>query len=222
MKWFTLKWIMMTGVLIACSAIAAAVGYMAKIGKTPSLIRPVQAAVKQEDEKKILKSFYKDEPFEVTDIKIKKSKIKLNSVFSTGHLSAHSKTNPDDWLEDLEFAIKNKSDKQIIYIGIHLAFPESTRRGKLSVWPIEIGQHPLSKRAKENTITLNPNDSIFYNIKTAELEEIKNFLERDQLSLKTLNKVELQVLTIGFSGGLLWEQGDLYQIDSEGKLKKIS
>lgn len=67
----------------------------------------------QSDEKSISIVLRDDELVEFGDLGVKRVKVTPNRKFSVKSLGIESGKQGDDWIESLEFSIKNKSDKQI-------------------------------------------------------------------------------------------------------------
>jgi len=67
------------------------------------------STLQQSDEKVIDRQRNQNEPFEISDLSVQSTNVLLGETLDVRKLPESR-----DWLKDLQFTIKNKSDKQII------------------------------------------------------------------------------------------------------------
>src|SRR5215470_4933465 len=109
----------------------------------------------QSDEKVIERQEFPSEPFDIGDLSVKEVQILPGQKFNVRTVAES-----EEWLDNLKFTIKNKWDKQIIFIHIDLLFPETFAAGSpLMKGKIDIGVHPQATgNAKRfgKSLSLNP------------------------------------------------------------------
>jgi hypothetical protein len=87
-----------------------------------SLGKSQQQELRQANQKKINRMQIPDEPYEVTDFKVKAKDAKLGKTFEAD----------GDWLKSFEFNFKNKRDKPITCILLRACFRSSLKLGELA------------------------------------------------------------------------------------------
>src|SRR4051794_19469878 len=76
---------------------------------------------------------YGNEPVEPLEVKLSGKSIKFKEKISN---------NDEEWLRDLSFKFKNKSDKPILFIEIALDFPETASSGPEMSYRLRLGRRP--------------------------------------------------------------------------------
>ena len=167
-------------------------------------------ALQQSDEKVIEITEFPKKPFEVGDLSVKEV-----NILPGQKLNVTTLAESDGWLDDLKFTIKNKWDKQIIYIKIDLEFPETFAAGRpLMKGKLDVGVHPQATgNAKRfgKPIALNPGETFTYTLSKQWLTEIKKFLEQDGFQLANLNKASIRISNIFFNDGTVWVEGNWFR-----------
>jgi hypothetical protein len=93
-----------------------------------------------------------DELIEFGNLRVKDVQITSSRKFNAATVAVKSGRQIEDWLENLEFSIRNKSDKQITYIQFELQFPDTGVTGPLMVYrEFGIGVHPQSAGIPKDT-----------------------------------------------------------------------
>jgi hypothetical protein len=188
---------------------------------------------KQSDQKVIENDEYKSVPCAIVELSVKNVKIKsretlvsvgFNQVprdwyeFSAESVAKNGGGAKEDWLENLALTIKNKSDKQITYIGLSIRFPETTINGPMMVYNLlNLGIHPkVSTRLVEQStpLMLAPGNTTTFTLSTQKLKNIKSFLAFRKFQLAELNKADLSLDTLIFEDGIRWYAGDFYKPSS--------
>lgn len=169
-----------------------------------------QPSVQQSDEKVIEVKEFPNQPFELSDLSVKE----LN-ILSGQKINVATIAESEGWLDNLKFNIKNKWDKQIVFIKIDLEFPETWLAGRpLMIDQLRIGIHP---QATENdkkygkALALNPGETITYSHSKHRLELTKNFLAQGGFHLANMNKVVIKITDIFFNDGTAWGHGNWFK-----------
>jgi hypothetical protein len=183
------------------------------------------------DEKLIEISERPDELVEFGNLRVKNVQIAPSRKFSAASLAAKSGRQSEDWLENLEFSVRNKSDKQITYIQFELQFPDTGATGPLMVYrEFGIGVHPKSgdilrggASRNDKPLVLDPGDTTTVTLSAEHLQRIKHFIGLRNLQLTDISKVVVKVLGVFFDDGLMWATGHYYRAnpDAPGGYKRI-
>jgi len=129
------------------------------------------------------------------------------------HVEANQEFDGDaDWLKDVTLKLTNVSDKTIIYIAIHLIFPETATAEKSStgLHQIELGVHP-DVPSNRSPIALRPGDSMEVTLGN-EYGDIKKLVEK-RVSIDKINTVTVRPQTALFNDGTMFFAGMLYRRD---------
>ena len=164
--------------------------------------------------KKITKGVFKDEPIEVVGIETDGETVKLDESF----------TREGDWLNDLTFTVRNKSEKPIVEITLFLYFPETWITGPVQGDFIHFGVNPqMPKLAGNKPVWLRPDQKPQFlpPNKTGEIRllpeiytGLKNLVEMRHL-LSSLTEAKYQIQSVYFDDGTYWFYGTNYRPDPE-------
>jgi hypothetical protein len=203
-----------TGVSLAICIVAALLGFgIGKNSTTAGRVSPHQS-VKRSDEKTIERYQRPGEPFLFGNLAVKKTRIGLREKFNINSLAERVGQPVEDWLENLQFAIKNRTNKEMTFILLELQFPETEVNGPMMVYHLTIG---MPKKATENelrthkALALKPNNSIVFTLSENDLKGLKNFLSLRGFQLDGLNNVVIRIMSIYFEDGMKWEQDYYYR-----------
>ena len=171
-----------------------------------------ETSPQRSDEKVVENEEYPGEPVEVESIAIKNVKVALNQKFSARALAKHGGGPEEDWLENLEVTIKNKSDKRITYLSISLGFPfaGSTNTSAGTFYGLTFG---IDLRASGEAATyiepfsLGAGESYTVRFSDKGLKEIKSRLAMVKSQLADMNRMILRIPTIGYEDGVQWQLG---------------
>lgn len=159
----------------------------------------------QTDKEKVIKQLsWRDEPIELTGLKVNQKEVELNKSFSDDN---------DDWLKDLTIKFKNKHDKAVIYIRVGLDFPETKATGNEMSYPLTYGIEP--REFARNPLVkerVGSGQTVELKLTEKKFEGLKSFIERRHL-LSTLNKVNLRIGFILFEDGTAWSGGSFMRQD---------
>ena len=163
----------------------------------------VQPRVGQQKEKVVLKhSAPANEPIEITETRVKTKAVKLGEAFET----------ESDWLKNVTFKIKNRSDKAITFLQIDLDFPETkAAAGAIMMHQLFLGQRPDFKSTLKNQpFYLKPNETIEISLEP-EFAEIKTLIELKEPSIEGINKLVIRTSDMMFEDGTLYAGGFFYR-----------
>lgn len=140
----------------------------------------------------------KNEPIIVTDIKVKTKDVKLGEGFET----------ESDWLRQVTFKIKNKSDKAITYLQIDLDFPETkATAGAIMMHQLFFGQRPdFISSLKNPPLYIKPNETLEISLES-EYNSIKGLIELKHPSIENINKIVIRTGSMMFEDGTLYSSG---------------
>src|SRR5262245_27302903 len=173
----------------------------------------LQESLRRSDEKVIEKDPYDDnEPVEIDNLSVKNVKVALHQKFSAKTLAEQGGGEEEDWLENLEFTVRNKSDKRISYLGISLRFPrigDPDRSAGISYYLV-FGVDPrasVEAATYAEPFSLDPGASHSIRLSEKGLNEIKKRVAISKNSLADFNTVFLRISVIGYEDGVLWAAG---------------
>jgi hypothetical protein len=212
--------------LVAC-VLSAMVGFTLQGVRLKIAKADTSLLQQQSDEKVIERREFPNEPFDFGNLSVKKAKIALRQKLNATSLAENGGGRVEDWLENLEFSLKNKSDKQITYIDIDLSFPETGASGASMVYDLDVGIHPKAigdAKRYGKPLALNPGDTFTLTLSAKKLEMIKNFLSLGGYQLATLNSAVIRIAYIYFEDGMMWGQGSWYKPDANapGGYERVS
>jgi hypothetical protein len=182
-------------------------------GAAPRINQP--QVVEQSDEKVIVTAEHPDDPWKFGNVlRVNNVKIAMGGKFSARSIAESSGGSVEDWLENLQFSLENKSDRPITYIHLELQFPDTTINGPLMVYDrLSIGIPPGAvgdtSRYGE-PLALVPGDAFMFTLSARDLRAIKDFLALRKFQLTDINKAVVQVLYVIFDDGIKWTLGGSY------------
>ena len=164
--------------------------------------------------RKIERPKFPEEPFEITDLKVKGNKVNAGESFENSD---------NDWLKDIEFKFVNKFDKPIVFILLSLRFSDPGSNTRPIAYNIHIGQRPNEKSPVSGPIFLINNDFANIRLSDTEYENLKQFLSSSGITVSNLTKVRVVISTVLFSDGSEWQSGTFFEPDpsNPGKLREV-
>lgn len=201
-------------VLIAICGVSAMIGFALRNNNASD--------PKQSDEKVIERQRHQNEPFEVSDLRVQATSVLLGEKLNVRTLPENR-----DWLKDLQFAIKNKSDKLITYFVYSLIFPQAIISGGQLVYTMDAGIPPPHRQGiTENAkpLVINSEGTFKVAISDKDLTMINKVLSRAGLQLADLTKVTLRIEVIILEDGMKWDGGYWYKpnLSAPGKYERIN
>lgn len=166
-----------------------------------------------QEEKVIGRDLFVDDPVDLGDITVKGVPIELGRKFSAKSVTAQDGGLEEDWLENLEFTVKNTSDKRITYLQASLRFPlfentDKSAAGMFHHFILGVDLRASGEAATYATpFSLDAGASHTIRLDEKGLKEIKSRLERSKQSLAGINKVFIQIGVVGYEDGLQWQAG---------------
>lgn len=180
---------------------------------TAKASQPLSAS--QSDEKLISIVVRNDELVEFGNLSVRNVKVSPNQKFSVKSLAIESGKQGEDWIENLEFSVKNKSDKQITAVVFELQFPETEVNGPLMGYSsLSLGVPPNLPTPPHNQVqsfTLQPGDKSTFQLSASSLQRIKDFLALRKFLISDLNNIVIKVFYLTFDDGMKWSSGHFYR-----------
>jgi hypothetical protein len=140
-------------------------------------------------------------PLRVSEVKIREHGLNLNEPFE-GH---------DEWIRDIYFRIKNRSTKNITYVGINLVFSDTSSSDPAMVRQLRFGRRSDGVGPPSETLFLKPGDSFEVSI-PGQYESLKKFIEMKK-QIKNIDKVTISAYLVFFDDGMKWDVGNFYLPD---------
>jgi hypothetical protein len=211
-----------TLVLLAICVASAMLGFLLGGLKPVSAKASGPLLPRQSDEKLIEISERTDELVEFGNLRLKDVTIAPSRKFSAASLAVKGGGEVGDWLENLEFTLRNKTDKQITYIQFELQLPDTEASGPLMVYrEFGIGIHPKAVGTlrggalrNDEPLALKPGDTAIARLSADHLQRIKRFIALRNFQLADINKVVVKILGVFFDDGLMWSSGHYYRGNS--------
>jgi len=178
------------------------------------------------DEKMIDVQKFPIEPFELSEFSVKHTKFTPRQKLNIRALAESSGGEVEDWLENLEFTLKNTYDKQIVWILLAIMFPDTKAYGPQMDYQLNLGINPKlvgtdKERMFSDPIAIKPNEQFKFTLSSQHLRSIKKFLEFKSFLLSYLNQATIRVSIIVFDDGMWWEQGTWYKPDPDNPGKYV-
>ena len=201
-----------TLILLAVGVVSVSLGFA--FGGSRKVVGGPSGLPLQSDEKVIERYERPGEPFEFGNLRVRKNEIDLRQKFSVKSLAYRSGSEPEDWLADLEFSLRNKMDKQITFILAQLQFPETEGSGPKMVYSLHVGIPPTPSESDlrlGRPLALAPGNRLIVTLSSEELKQLKQFLAVRNFKLGGLNKVVIRIVSILFEDGIKWEMDYYYK-----------
>jgi len=182
--------------------------------QTNPLQQSEQKLIERSDQKLIERNEFPNEPVGLANLRVKSVKISLHQKFSARSLTEKGGGQEADWIENLEFSLKNKSDKRITYISFQLQFPETEANGPRMAYDLSIGIPPNAPGVMlrhSTPLALSPGDSYTFTLSANELKLVKDFLGFGKFQLSDLNSVVITLVSTTFDDGTKWTLGRYYR-----------
>jgi hypothetical protein len=198
-------------VICACSA---ALGFVMRADKGAPMGAKQSASTPDPDEKVIAIYQYEKQPYEIKGLSVRGVRIKAGVKFSATSVAAISGGPVGDWIEDLEFTIKNVSDKVGTYVDVQLDFPDTLSNGPKMVFSqMGLGEPAWASKTRRKYVPmyLQPGQEITFRLSALDLRNIKSFLAFRDFTLTDMSEIEIRSVLVNFSDGTKWENGDFWK-----------
>ena len=164
---------------------------------------------KLQREKTVEKLAYGNEPVELLEVKLVGKSIKLGERLAAA----------DDWLRGLSLALKNRSNKPIVFVEIALDFPETKDSGPKMSYRIRLGQDQLVKSSDRPPLHIAPGEPLQIDV-AGEYDKLKTFLEARQ-HISSINRAAVRISFIEFEDGTAWGAGAMLRPDPDNPKRYI-
>jgi len=206
------------GLLLALVCVIAGILGLALGARSPAAAASPVSLPPQSDEKSIEISERPDELVEFRTLRLNDVEIAPNRKFSASALAAKSGGQVVDWIQNLQFSLRNRTDKRITYIGFELQFPDTGATGPLMVYrEFGIGIHPNAGTPagavlrNDVPLSLGPGETATAILSADRLRRIKHFIGLRNFQLADLSRVVVKVLNVFFDDGVMWSTGHYYK-----------
>ena len=167
----------------------------------------VQAVHRPRDERKLVKTEWRNTPVKVNHVKLKKGLAQFGHAFSDAD---------DDWLDGFTINIQNTTTKSIVYIEVGLTFfkkeeglvPERVPVG----YPISFGSGLGLLNTNRSFQPVQPGESVDVVFKTDDLRQLKALLSADKYPL-SFHQVDVCVQGVQYDDGELWYKSYIFYRD---------
>lgn len=143
-----------------------------------------------------------NEPLEVSEPKLQGTPIALGRRFDSTDV---------DWIKNLTFKIKNRSNKPITFIHLDVIFPETRATGPVLVHQLFLGQREDMTSTLVNNLPfeLMPGKQEHVSLEPA-YARIKRLIEHKS-KVENIHDVEIEVYEVMFADGTLWSGGIVWK-----------
>jgi hypothetical protein len=164
----------------------------------------------QSNERTVNLYHWRNEPLKILSIKVKDKEIKPNEKFVD---------EDDDWFRDLAVEVENVSDKTIVYIDIHLAFPDTpeitNHPAGADIW---YGSHQWFRTGKKVVNRalppIKPGEKA--TVKLTDYQGVRRLLNAVGYG-KSLKEFRIDISSALFDNDILWESGQIMVRDANNK-----
>jgi hypothetical protein len=174
------------------------------------LVEKVAAALAQNKSRTITRQRVSSEPYVVLDYRVKGVKpAKEDEPFEEDA----------NWLQNLKFTIKCKSEVPITYMDVNIVFPETRSTGSLLSydWHLGIKLTEDASLAKRPPIKLAKDETIDFEITSDRLPAIFQGFARMGFLPNDITKVEIYIPRVEFSDKKMWYVDQLFKFDETTK-----
>ena len=184
--------------LLVAANIALPILYLT--GVTPASVRGDLNPQKQRRVQRV--SGPPNEPLEVFEPKLRTTQIAFGQVLESTDV---------DWIKDLNFKIKNRSNKPITFIHIDVLFPETRAIGPVLVHQLFLGQRSDMSSTLINNLPLKllPDKEELVSLEPA-YARIKSLIEHTN-KVEDIHDVEIEVYEVMFADDTLWSGGAFWK-----------
>ena len=141
-------------------------------------------------------------PIDVIDVKLRGQSVDINKPLE----------GDDEWIRNISFKLKNRTTKNITYVGVNLVFSDTSTTDPAMVRQLRFGRRPDRPDPTSESMLLKPNDSFEVSLPT-QYESLKRFIEKKK-QIKNINKAAVSVYIVLFEDGMKWDVGNFYAPDA--------
>jgi len=166
---------------------------------------PTQAQSEPNIEILVQESKFKDQPIEISEVRVKTKKIELGKV---------AIDSDNQWLKELSFDVRNTSSKAITYIQMRLLFERPNGSGTPSIFPLIRGIDSVIREGKSSTdpddakrtILVRPGDLVRFKFDDKTYGGLQRFFS-DLNREGDVTNVTLYPSRVIFEDGTIWMKG---------------
>lgn len=169
---------------------------------------PVTTTTQQDKERMVKKKSWRNEPLEISKLKIRGKLTDLNKKF----------VEEDDWLRGFSVEVKNTSSKTITYIELDLEFPalSGSTGERPSLDHLLYGEYPAppgeATTPHSDQPPLLPGETA--NLTFMDYDGLREFLNQTGKPA-SIKQLDIGISTVIFSDGTKWEGGQIFHRDPD-------
>jgi hypothetical protein len=168
----------------------------ARFPKTQASLLPRTATSSSQNERKLTRTAWKNEPIQVSKVKQKKGLIEFDKTL----------IDDDDWLNGLTLSVKNTANKDIFFIEITITLFNKERGHEHRTpvqFPLQYGNGAGIFDGPKAGQPVKPGESVDVALSDENYEELKRALSNDNYPLK-FHHVDVRVDKVIFADRELW------------------
>lgn len=154
--------------------------------------------------KVIKKKPFRNEPVEITELKVKDKKVDFDAEFESD----------DDWFRGLTIRLKNSSQKRIKHLEVDMYFPEMDVNGSPLSLTLSFGNIPndssSSSEASTREAPVSPSEVIALTLSDNNYENLKKLATRRGALIST---IRINIGTVIFEDDTAWRNGFMHRRD---------
>lgn len=188
----------------SCIPLAVSAGLAAALSVAPSNAWKVG----QQDERRVEKGTFKNEPIEIVGLKNKKGKFKLGQ-----------KINDDDgWLDGFTVTVVNRTSKTISSVVIDVIFPRpenhKTSGDPPYVYRLHFSAVPFfpEYQLRDKSKVIRPGEEADLVISDEDYKQNNEFLRQAGYVLG-VKRLDLVINAVGYEDGTIWSGGSMFKRD---------
>ena len=170
----------------------------------------------RQEERRVDKDTFRNEPIEIVGLKNKKGKFKLGQKI----------TDDDNWLDGFTLTVVNRSSKNIDSLVIDIWFPRPANHKTSSDPPyfytLHFNPHPLFPEyaLRDRTKVIRPGETADLVISDEDYQQNLRYLAQAAYP-PSIKRVELVIHTVGFEDGTVWMGGPVRKRDPKNPYKLL-
>lgn len=173
-----------------------------------SMASPSAGKVGRQDERRVEKDKFKNEPIEIVGLKNKKGKFKLNQKID----------DDDEWLDGFGVTVVNRTQKTITSVVITIVFHRPGSDNPYNdlpfVYTLHFSANPFfpEYQLRDKTKVIRPGESADIVVSDDDYRQNKEFLKQAGYP-PDVKRVDLLIDTVGYEDGTIWSGGSMFKRD---------
>lgn len=162
----------------------------------------------QQEERKVEKDAFRNEPIEIVGMKNRKGKFKLSQKI----------TDDDEWLENFSVTVVNRSGKTITGVVIDIIFHRPENDGKSNdppyVYTLHFSANPFfpEYELRDRSKVIKPGEAVDITVSEEDYRQNKEFLRQAEYTAG-IKRVQLVIKAVGYEDGTIWSGGTTFRRD---------